>query len=426
MNNAGKADAGTRTDPKGSVARWGTAPMRDERSAGSLPNEQQLFRMVVDTTPAMIWLSGADGGRIYVNKSWLTFTGRSINQELGMGWRQGVHPDDDPQCIETYLGAFHRQQGFQTEYRLRRADGEYRWLLDQGVPRFTEQGCLAGLMGSCVDITHCKENERALQAAHDDLERLARERMALLSQGNARLAQANIQHKLAKQKVIQQQSHLHMLVSELAVAEERQRHRIATGLHDQIGQTLALARLRMGELLESTPSEKAKGLVNQVIGLVDQAFQATRSATFDLSSPILYELGLEAAVQSFGEQIAAQAGFCFSFDADPIQKLLADNTRIILFRIIRELLFNIQKYADAHNVTVTLQADGDHLRVSIEDDGVGFNAAQIGSGFSPAGGFGLFSIRAQLTGIGGNLEITSSPASGTRVVVRMPAQRSGP
>ena len=114
---------------------------------------EERFRLVANTAPAMIWMSGTDKLSNYFNKFWLDFTGRSMNSELGNGRAEGVHPEDLQRCVNTYTEAFDRRVEFRMEYRLRRHDGEYRWILDTGVPRFHKDGRFAGYIGTCVDVT---------------------------------------------------------------------------------------------------------------------------------------------------------------------------------------------------------------------------------------------------------------------------------
>jgi PAS domain S-box-containing protein len=118
-----------------------------------LHESEERFRNMADTAPVMIWVSGPDKGCIFFNKVWLGFTGRSVEQELGNGWTEGVHPDDLERCLTAYSSAFDARQSYQMEYRLRRADGVYRWLLDHGIPRFTAGNVFHGYIGSCIDIT---------------------------------------------------------------------------------------------------------------------------------------------------------------------------------------------------------------------------------------------------------------------------------
>lgn len=144
-----------------------------------LRESEQRFRAMADNAPVLIWLSGLDGQCFYFNKVWLDFTGRSLEQEMGDGWAEGVHPDDLQRCLDTYLSAFDRRQEFTMEYRLRRQDGEYRWILDNGVPRYDDQGTFYGYIGSCIDITERHEVEEFAQrlAYYDPLTQLANRRL---------------------------------------------------------------------------------------------------------------------------------------------------------------------------------------------------------------------------------------------------------
>ena len=116
------------------------------------------YRALVEAAPVMIWRAGLDAKCNYFNETWLAFTGRSQEQEVGDGWTEGVHPDDLDRCVACYLDHFHRRRQFEMEYRLRRHDGVYRWIFDRGVP-FEVHGEFAGFIGSCVDVQERKEAE---------------------------------------------------------------------------------------------------------------------------------------------------------------------------------------------------------------------------------------------------------------------------
>jgi len=141
--------------------------MLDEQS-DHLPTEplgglDGRFCEVMDAAPVMIWVSGADKNCVWFNQPWLRFTGRSIAQELGTGWTEGVHPDDYERCLEIYSSQFDARQEFRMQYRLRHHDGAYHWIDDTGIPRYAHNGSFLGYIGSCVDVTAPKETEIALR-----------------------------------------------------------------------------------------------------------------------------------------------------------------------------------------------------------------------------------------------------------------------
>ncbi len=132
----------------------------------ALRESESSFRTLAKNTSALVWMSGPDALCTYFNTVWLDFTGRTLEQEIGSGWTEAVHPDEYSLCTATYVNAFEARQEFSMEYRLRRHDGEYRWLIDHGVPRHDDDGVFLGYIGSCIDITQKK-------AAADEIERLA-------------------------------------------------------------------------------------------------------------------------------------------------------------------------------------------------------------------------------------------------------------
>jgi PAS domain S-box-containing protein len=119
------------------------------------------FRLLVQHSPVMIWRAGLDAKCDYFNETWLAFTGRTLEQEMGDGWAEGVHPGDFKPCVDYYLDHFHRREAFEMEYRLRRHDGEFRWIFDRGVPFTDDSGAFAGFIGSCIDVD---ERHRAVEA----------------------------------------------------------------------------------------------------------------------------------------------------------------------------------------------------------------------------------------------------------------------
>src|SRR6266481_4342331 len=132
-----------------------------------LRESEARFRTVADAAPVLIWMSGPDKLCNFFNKGWLDFTGRTMEQELGNGWAAGVHTYDLEHCLEIYGSSFDARQAFTMEYRLRRNDGEYRWVLDIGTPRFSDDGEFLGYIGSCIDITERKRAEEKFRLVLD-------------------------------------------------------------------------------------------------------------------------------------------------------------------------------------------------------------------------------------------------------------------
>jgi two-component system, LuxR family, sensor kinase FixL len=147
---------------------------RRKEAEEALRESEARFRILADTAPVLIWMSGPDKLCTFFNKGWLDFTGRTLEQELGNGWTKGVHGKDFDHCLEVYANAFDTRREFMMEYRLRRQDGEYRWVLDTGVPRLAPDGTFLGYIGSCIDISERKQSELELAQQRNELAHIAR------------------------------------------------------------------------------------------------------------------------------------------------------------------------------------------------------------------------------------------------------------
>ena len=222
---------------------------------------------------------------------------------------------------------------------------------------------------------------------------------------------------IAQQK--QTEQNLRSLSSKLLLAEERERREIAMELHNHIGQTLAASNIKLGALV-SKHSVKFKKPLNEIRELVDQAIRYTRSLTFDLSPPVLYEFGLEAAIEWLAEKTEKEHGLAIAVQIPSNPLAMDHEIRILLFQIVRELLFNVVKHAKARRVQVSFQGESDQIRIRVKDDGVGFDTSQAQPLSGENGGFGIFSIRERLSDYGGSLQIISKPNQGTDVTVTAP------
>jgi PAS domain S-box-containing protein len=230
------------------------------------------------------------------------------------------------------------------------------------------------------------------------------------------------ERKEAERRILEYQSRLRSLSSELALAEQRERRRIASELHDRIGQSLAMARIKLG----GVQRDDSDAVLDDVRALLDQSIQDTRTLTFELSPPILHELGLEPALEWLLERFAARHSFSTSFHGDGLPVELPGDVLGLVFQSVQELLVNVAKHARAHTVDITLDRRNDVLRLEVADDGIGATPARASrTGRSPQG-FGLFSIRERIENLGGSFTIDSQPGKGTRARLCVPLRPTTP
>ena len=228
-------------------------------------------------------------------------------------------------------------------------------------------------------------------------------------------------HKQTEKELLEHQAKLKSLASQLSLTEERERHRLATDLHDQISQSLVISKIKLDQLRKSSTSDEIKRPLDDISNCLGQIIDDTRTLTFDLSYPILYELGFEAAVAEWlTDHIQEKHGIRTEFVNDGHRKKLDDDIRVLLFRNVRELLINVVKHAQANKVKVSIRKVKDNIRVSVEDDGVGFDPVEVASMATKRAEFGLFSIRERLEQLGGLIEIDSKPGRGSKITMTAP------
>jgi PAS domain S-box-containing protein len=226
-----------------------------------------------------------------------------------------------------------------------------------------------------------------------------------------------------EKKLRESNEQLRALTSELVMAEERARRRIAVDLHDHVSQSLAVAKLRLETLQERASESGLLEPVREVRDLINESIQQTRSLITDLSPSILYELGFNAAVEWLTEQVKTKHGVTIDLMSDLKIKRLDQDVQVLLFQTLRELLINIVKHAKTNQASVTIREIGDYIRIRVMDDGVGFDKARLTNGIAHEGGFGLFSIRERLEHLGGRLTIHTGPGKGTSVTIEAPHRK---
>jgi len=232
------------------------------------------------------------------------------------------------------------------------------------------------------------------------------------------------ERKQAEQELHETRVQLKSLASELVLAEEQERNRIAVHLHDDVSQSLAYVKMKLQVVNAALSDQALTKDMTDVCDTLTGMMQEVHSLTFELSTPVLTELGLEKAISHWlQEQIEEKHGIATEFTDDGQAKPLAKDIQALLFRSVRELLVNVVKHSKAKQVKISISSVKDQILIHLEDDGIGFAPDKVVVGKN-RGGFGLFSIRERLSYLGGSLEIDSSPGQGCRSVLKAPLQQS--
>lgn len=247
--------------------------------------------------------------------------------------------------------------------------------------------------------------EEAIRRAKEDLEAKVRER--------------TVELMLLMEDLEKSRNDLRKLASELVRTEERERKRISVILHDEVAQTLAATKMRL-DLLRSMPGgEESRKAVAEAEELIGQSIRQTRALMTDIANPVLYDMGLRAAVEALTEDVNARRDIDFACSFTGNLADLGQELDVMIFQVIKELVQNIVKHSRARSASIRIAEEGQDVRVTVADDGAGFDAAQIGPAGSE-GGFGLFSIRERVKSYGGRISIESTPGNGSRVSVVLP------
>ncbi|MCK4752269.1 MAG: PAS domain S-box protein [Planctomycetes bacterium] len=275
-------------------------------------------------------------------------------------------------------------------------------------------------VGFFTDITERKKTEEQLQKVSDELEARVEQRTADLAKANIDLRSEISERQKVEEQLLVYQEQLRSLASELSLSEEQLRRKMAINIHDNISQNLAISKMKLESLANFSSSSEVTKTLNEIHDLIAQTINSTRSLTFELSPPVLYELGFEAAMEWLVRQMRERHGIAAEFEDDGEPKEMKDNVRVLLFQAVRELLVNVAKHAKAKKVTVSSRSVNGNIKVCIEDDGVGFDPSKVDSElYKTRGGFGLFSIRERLGYMGGNINIESKEGEGTRITLEM-------
>ena len=226
------------------------------------------------------------------------------------------------------------------------------------------------------------------------------------------------ERKRAEEKILTYQKDLQMLIQRLSLLEEQKRKQLSEELHDNIGQTLALSKIKLISLQQSTTGTAISSELGEIRELIEQSIQFTRSLSFELSLPILHKLGFIAAIKWLCEHFEEKYGIMVEFnDHDNLPHLEGEKS-ILIFKTIQELLINIVKHANTHIAEIAITSFRNNLRIEIKDRGVGFDTAK--NDYNKNGGLGLFIVKERINYLGGTFEMTSKPKCGTHCTIVIP------
>ncbi len=222
------------------------------------------------------------------------------------------------------------------------------------------------------------------------------------------------------------QERLRALASELVLAEERERRRLAADIHDGISQSLAMCKLKLDSVADRVKAGEITRPLDQARHLLADVIEQSRSLTFQLSPIILYDMGLEAALEELCAEMERCHGIAVSFHDDGHPKPMSEDARVLLFRAVRELLVNVVKHARARKASVSIEKRDSRVLITVEDDGIGLQPAGEPLRGNGARGFGHFSIRQRLQNLGGEMSLASEPGRGARVSLELPLSSEPP
>jgi PAS domain S-box-containing protein len=370
-----------------------------------LEGSEAHFRLLGDSAPIMLWISGRDARCTSFNQRWLEFTGRSMEMEVGDGWAEGVHPEDLQRCMDVYLTAFANKRNFRMEYRLRRADGQYRWILDTGLPRYMPDGDFAGFIGSCIDVTDFKEANEALLVLQGQLEGRVKEAGEAIQARDEFLSIAS--HEL--------RTPLSALVLQLAGLQN--------AIHE--AKTQSLNAKLIGKV------DKAVKATGRLTTLVDSLLDVSRIASGRLQLQP-EECDLADVVRDMIEReadAARRAGCELRCHVEAPIRGVWDRVRVE--QILANLLSNAMKYGPGKPIEVTVATAGDAAMIAVQDHGIGVSKADVERIFGRFEravsmrhygglGLGLYITRQLVEAHGGTIRVTSEPEAGTVFVVELP------
>jgi PAS domain S-box-containing protein len=357
-----------------------------------LARKNQELDAILQTAPDIIFSRQADGARDYISERFYEYTGATPGSGNGFGWLDYVHPDDTDRCKTQWLECVESGDNYEAEYRLRSADGAFRWYRARAIPIRDQDGTVLRWYGTCSDIHDSKLLEQSIRDSAAELEKM-------------------VDHRTAE---------LRRLSARLLTMQDDERRRMARELHDGLGQELVAAKLMVELIGQQVPNGK-NSVALQASETIDRAIQQIRSMSHLLHPPLLDEVGLLSALRWYADGLATRSGIETILEVTPSEfPRLAAEVETAIFRIIQEALTNVFRHAEAHKAWIRLSLKDGQVTVSVKDDGKGIGD-QIESLNPGSIGIGLGGMSQRAKELGGNLRVRNANP-GTLLEVTVPCQ----
>ena len=352
-----------------------------KKAEEALRRSEEYYRMLTETMNDGLQQIDETGRYVYVNNKMGEILGYSPDEMIGGYWTD-FFDENAQKIINKKLTQ--RKKGVAEPYEIEntRRNGQKIFIRISPQPIFDEKGEFRGSFAVVTDITERKE---------------------------------------AAQKLQEYQAQLKSLASQMPAVEEHAKQKIAAGLHDNIGQKLAMAKFELQSLMKSISDNTILDSINDICGEITNVIEDVHSLIFEIRNPLLDEIGLTVALEKYiTEEIQVKSGIKCELNDKTGDLKLEQNVRSVLYRATRELLMNAVKHSQAHNIKVHIYIHTNNLYIRVEDDGVGFEVGEIILLPTKTGGFGLFSIKEQLEYLEANLQVESRVGNGTKAIITWP------
>ena len=355
--------------------------------------KNQELDAIVHTAPDIIFSRQADGSRDYISSRFYEYTGAPPDSAVGFGWLEYLHPDDKEESLAHWMRCVQSGEAYESEYRIRGADSQYRWFRARAVPLRDAQGGIIKWYGTCSDIHDSKLLEQSIRDSAIQLERMVESRTL----------------------------ELRRLSGRLMTMQDEERRRIAREIHDGLGQELAAAKMIMDGILAKDVSATMRQASADASQLVDRAIQQVRTISHLLHPPLLDEVGLVSALRWFLEGLSERSGIEVRLEVDPPDLgRLKSELETAIFRIVQEALTNMFRHSGARNGSVTVIERNGNIVVTVRDDGKGVEE-QVVQQRPESVGVGIGGMRQRVSELGGSLRLANANP-GTIVEVVIPSR----